>query len=276
MRFGLSLPIFDQLADPRLLADLAVAAEQAGWDGIFVWDHLRYRAPAKSATDPWVALAAMATRTERIHLGPMVTPIARRRPQVLARQLVALDQLSGGRVIFGAGLGQDTSGEEFVGFGEATDAKVRAAMLDEGLDVLTGLLSGELIDHHGEHFTAAATQFLPTPVKEHIPFWLAARWPNPRPLRRAARYDGVYVIEVTPADLPALIATIQAERGLSNGTPFDVVVHDTATADPGPWRDAGATWLLTTFDPFTVTADEVRNAVTAGPAPSSSPTKRAR
>jgi alkanesulfonate monooxygenase SsuD/methylene tetrahydromethanopterin reductase-like flavin-dependent oxidoreductase (luciferase family) len=260
VRTGLSLPIFDQLADPALLADLAADAEDAGWDGVFLWDHLRYRAPAVSATDPWIALAAIAAQTSRIRLGPMVTPLARRRPQVVARQLVALDHLSAGRMVFGAGLGLDTSGEEFLRFGEETDPKRRGAMLDEGLDVLTGLLSGEELDHHGEHFTVDHVSYLPTPVHARLPIWLAARWPNRRPLRRAARYDGVYVIDITPLEVPAVFAAIEAERPRGLGA-FDVVVHDKAGADPAPWRDAGATWLLTTFDAFTVTADEVRAAI---------------
>src|SRR4051812_47040547 len=193
MRFGLTLPPFDGLADPGLLADLAVAAEAAGWDGVFVWDHVRYRAPVRAATDPWIALAAIAVRTERIALGPMVTPLARRRPHIVARQLVAIDQLSAGRVVLRAGLGPDRSGEEFARFGEQPDLAIRAAMLDEALDVITALLGGEPVDHHGTHYTATDVTFLPRPVRGHIPVWIAARWPNPRPLQRAARYDGLYV-----------------------------------------------------------------------------------
>jgi alkanesulfonate monooxygenase SsuD/methylene tetrahydromethanopterin reductase-like flavin-dependent oxidoreductase (luciferase family) len=264
MRFGLSLPIFDQLADPILLAELAESAEAAGWDGVFIWDHLRYRAPATSATDPWIALAAMAARTERVLLGPMVTPLARRRPQVVARQVVALDHLSGGRVVLGVGVGQDTSGEEYVGFGEAIDTRRRADMLDEGLDVLTGLLSGERVDHHGEFYTATDTQFLPTPVQPHLPIWVAARWPNPRPLRRAARYDGVYAIDLTPSDLPQLIERVAASRD-GDRVGFDVVVHRRANEAATPWADGGATWLLTTFDPFAVTAAAARAVIAEGP-----------
>ena len=130
MRAGLTLPIFDGLADPRLLADLAATAEQAGWDGVFVWDHVVYRSPVRAATDPWIATAAMAARTERVALGPMVTPLARRRPQVVARQAVALDHLSGGRLVLGVGLGLDRSGGELSRFGEELDDRRRAAMLD--------------------------------------------------------------------------------------------------------------------------------------------------
>jgi alkanesulfonate monooxygenase SsuD/methylene tetrahydromethanopterin reductase-like flavin-dependent oxidoreductase (luciferase family) len=263
MRFGLTLPIFDRLADPILLAELASEAEAAGWDAVFVWDHLRYRPPVKSATDPWIVMAAMATRTERILLGPMVTPLARRRPQIVARQLVALDQLSDGRMVLGVGLGLDSSGEEFVGFGEEADPRRRAQLLDEALGLLGSLLAGEEVDHHGEHFTASGVRFLPTPVQSRLPIWVAARWPNQRPLRRAAAYDGAFIIEITPADLPAALETIKAERsdGLRD---YDIVVQDLAGADPQPWADAGATWLLTTFDPFTVDADVVRAVIRQG------------
>jgi alkanesulfonate monooxygenase SsuD/methylene tetrahydromethanopterin reductase-like flavin-dependent oxidoreductase (luciferase family) len=264
MRFGLSLPIFDELADPLVLAELAGQAEAAGWDGVFVWDHLRYRAPARSATDPWIALAAMASRTRRVRLGPMVTPLARRRPQVVAKQLVALDQLSAGRVVMGVGLGLDTSGEEFRRFGEELDVRRRAEMLDEGLEVLRGLLSGREVDHHGAHFTVESTQLLPTPVQERLPIWVAGRWPNLRPVRRAARFEGMYVIDITPPELPALVGALAAERpGGFEG--FDVVVHDVAGADPAPWVEGGATWLLTTFDAFAVTREAVSEAIAAGP-----------
>lgn len=265
MRFGLTLPIFDRLADPGLLADLAAEAEQAGWDAVFVWDHVVYRAPVVAATDPWIAMAAIATQTERVLLGPMVTPLARRRPQIVARQLVALDRLSNGRLVFGVGLGLDSSGEEFVRFGEDLDVRRRGERLDEGLDVLTGLLSGAPLDHRGRHFTAAGVQFQPTPVRGRLPIWVAARWPNRRPLRRAARFDGVFVIEVGPAELAAAVEVVAAERpgGLDG---FDVVVDQLAAdADWAAMSSAGATWGLTTFDQFTVGPDEVRRVIAQGP-----------
>jgi alkanesulfonate monooxygenase SsuD/methylene tetrahydromethanopterin reductase-like flavin-dependent oxidoreductase (luciferase family) len=178
---------------------------------------------------------------------------------------VALDHLSNGRIVFGVGLGLDSSGEEFVRFGEEPDLRRRAEILDEGLDLLTALMSGDEVDHRGAHFTASGVRFLPTPVRGHLPIWIAARWPNPRPLQRAARYDGVFVIEVAPSDLPGAVASIEAARPAGRGD-FDVVVNDVAGADPQPWADAGATWLLTRFDPFTVTAADVRAVITRGPA----------
>jgi alkanesulfonate monooxygenase SsuD/methylene tetrahydromethanopterin reductase-like flavin-dependent oxidoreductase (luciferase family) len=259
---GLSLPIFDELADPRVLARLAAAAEAAGWDGVFVWDHLRYREPVVAATDPWIALAAMAVATERIQLGPMVTPLARRRPAVVARQVVALDHLSGGRVVLGLGLGLDASGEELSRFGEETDDRERARMLDEGLEVLRGLLSGEPVSHRGVHYTAEA-RFLPTPARPGgMPIWLAARWPNHRPIARALRHDGVFLIDTEdPGDL-AEITALAAGIG---DRPFDVVVEGWPGTPVEPWAAAGATWWLAQFDPFAVTIAHVHAVIAAGP-----------
>ena len=182
MNYGLTLPIFDEMADPAVLAELATEAEEAGWDGVFVWDHVYYRPPVTAATDPWIALAAMAAATDSITLGPMVTPLARRRPQVVARQIVALDQLSEGRMVLGVGLGLDSSGGEFVRFGEETDVAVRAERYDEALRVLRALLTGHRVDHDGPHYRVSDAQFLPRPYRGRLPVWTAVRWPNRRPL----------------------------------------------------------------------------------------------
>jgi alkanesulfonate monooxygenase SsuD/methylene tetrahydromethanopterin reductase-like flavin-dependent oxidoreductase (luciferase family) len=262
VRRGLTVPIFDELADPRVLAELAAAAEGAGWDGFFVWDHVRYRPPVVAATDAWIALAAIAGATSRIELGPMVTPLARRRPWIVARQAVALDVLSGGRFVLGLGLGLDASGEELSRFGEELDDRRRAAMLDEGLVILTGLLRGEPVQHGGEHYVVDAPPFLPGPVRPGgIPIWLGARWPNRRPIERALRHDGVFLIDTSdPADLTEIVA-----RSATLGRPFDVVVEGDPGTDVLGWVDAGATWWLATFDPFTTTPAVVRAAIDAGP-----------
>jgi alkanesulfonate monooxygenase SsuD/methylene tetrahydromethanopterin reductase-like flavin-dependent oxidoreductase (luciferase family) len=172
--------------------------------------------------------------------------------------------LSHGRMVLGVGLGLDTSGEEFVRFGEEPNIRRRAEMLDEGLDVLTGLLSGAEVDYRGQHFMVSGVRFVPTPVQPHLPIWVAARWPNRRPMQRAARYDGVFVVDIEPSQLPEVIAEIATARpsGLAG---YDVIVHDVAGADPQRWADGGATWLLTRFDPFTVTAADVRAVIARGP-----------
>jgi alkanesulfonate monooxygenase SsuD/methylene tetrahydromethanopterin reductase-like flavin-dependent oxidoreductase (luciferase family) len=95
---GIFVAPFDELVEPRLLAELAVRAEARGWEGFFLWDHVAYRQPVRAVADPWVAMAAIACATERIRIGPLVTPLSRRRVQKLARETVTLDRLSGGRL----------------------------------------------------------------------------------------------------------------------------------------------------------------------------------
>jgi alkanesulfonate monooxygenase SsuD/methylene tetrahydromethanopterin reductase-like flavin-dependent oxidoreductase (luciferase family) len=184
---------------------------------------------------------------------------------VLARQVAALDQLSGGRFVLGAGLGLDTSGGELSRFGEELDDRVRAEMLDEGLALLGDLLAGRRVDHPGPHFTALDVQFEPAAVAGRVPVWVAGRWPNRRPLQRAARHDGLFLIDVVaPADLSAAAEVIGDCRddGLAG---FDLVVQLTEGESPRPWEAAGATWWLACFDPFTVTATEVRQRIKRGP-----------
>jgi alkanesulfonate monooxygenase SsuD/methylene tetrahydromethanopterin reductase-like flavin-dependent oxidoreductase (luciferase family) len=238
---GIYLAPFDELADPALLAELARDAEAAGFDGFFLWDHVDYRAPVEAILDPWICMAAIAVATERIALGPMITPPARRRVHKLARETATLDLLSGGRLIFGAGLGSDNSGE-FTKFGEEADAKARALLLDEGLADLQRYWAGG---------------FRPTPA-HHIPIWLAAWWPNRKPVRRAARFDGLFPIELPG---PEAVAELRAELP---PPPFDIVLSHPPETDLKPWFDAGATWCVTGFGNQPRLSD-VRAAIAAGP-----------
>lgn len=183
MNFGFYTPNFDFCGDPRVLADLAHEAEETGWGGFFIWDHLQFSEPA---ADPWVALAAMAMRTERIRLGPLITPVPRRHIAKLAREVLTLDHLSGGRVILGVGAGYPDF-PEYTAFGDGGDAKIRAAKLDEGLEVLAGLWSGNPLKHHGVHYQVECPGFQPAVQKPRVPVWVAATWPSKKPLRRAAR-----------------------------------------------------------------------------------------
>lgn len=247
MRRAIFVAPFDELSDPRLLAELAAAAEERGFDGFFLWDHIQYSAPVRQVSDPWVALSAIACATTRIELGPMVTPLSRRRIHKLARETVTLDRLSGGRLILGAGLGSDNHGE-FTDHGEVSEPRERAQLLDAGLEQLTAFWDGG---------------FEPRPVREpRIPIWLAARWPARRPVRRAARYDGLFPIEMPgPEALEELAAEVREQRGGDDG--FDLVVTEPAGADPGPWEQAGATWFLTGFGK-SPSEREVREAIDAG------------
>ena len=249
MKRAIFVAPFDECSDPRLLAELAAEAEERGFDGFFVWDHIQYSAPVRRVSDAWVVLSAIASATTRIELGPMVTPLARRRIQKLARETVTLDRLSDGRLILGAGLGSDNHGE-FTDYDEVSEPRERAQLLDAGLERLTAYWAGD---------------YEPPPVRQpRIPIWLAARWPARKPVRRAARYDGLFPIELPGPDaLAELVAVVRDERGAGEG-PFDVAVEEPAGADPGPWEAAGATWLLTAFD-RSPSEREVREAIAAGP-----------
>jgi alkanesulfonate monooxygenase SsuD/methylene tetrahydromethanopterin reductase-like flavin-dependent oxidoreductase (luciferase family) len=249
LRRGLFLAPFDELAEPLALVDLAVQAEAAGWDGVFLWDHIAYRPPVRAVADPWVALSAIAAHTDRVRLGPMVTPLSRRRVQKLARETVTLDRLSRGRLTLGVGLGSDNA-RELEPFGEVTDPRERARLLDDGLARLSSLWDGE---------------FEPPPVQQpRIPVWVAGRWPKRRPVRRAVRWDGLFPIELPgPEAIAELAAEIAAQRPADAG-PFDLVVEIEPGEDPAPWHDAGATWVLTGFGRQPRVA-QVREGITAGP-----------
>jgi alkanesulfonate monooxygenase SsuD/methylene tetrahydromethanopterin reductase-like flavin-dependent oxidoreductase (luciferase family) len=264
-KHGLFLPPFDALADPQLIAQLAADAEKAGWDGLFLWDHMAYSPPVQAILDPWICLAAIAVATERITLGAMVTPLSRRRPAVVARQAVTLDLLSRGRLVLGFGLGDDGGSGEMSRFGEEPDPRIRAGMLDEGLFVLRRMLSGELVDHHGTHYTAAGVQLLPRPYRASgIPFWIGARWPNARPLRRAAKHDGAFVIALkTDDDVRSLVDAVGELRGGAGD--FDIVVELPGDDDAAAWSVPGVTWLLTRFGPYDLDAATVAARIAAGP-----------
>lgn len=263
-RYGFDFPPFGDLADPRPMADVAHRAERAGWDGVFVWDHVTYRSPVTHVGDPWIGLAAMANATERVALGVMVSPLPRRRPQIVARQSVALDLLSDGRFVLGVGIGLDSSGRELSAFGEEFEDRSRGAMLDESLEVIRGLWSGERYSFDGEHYLVDDVAFLPRPLSQpHPPVWVAARWPYRRPLRRAASWDGLFLIDQEhPDQLAEAAAHVEGERGNLEG--FDIVTHLEIDSDPGPWIAAGATWLLTKI-PYDAASPEIVAIAAAGP-----------
>jgi alkanesulfonate monooxygenase SsuD/methylene tetrahydromethanopterin reductase-like flavin-dependent oxidoreductase (luciferase family) len=264
MRRGLTVAPFETLASPRELAELAASAEAAGWDGFFVWDHLLYTGVTDIA-DPWTCLAAIAMRTSRMTIGPMITPLPRRRPHVLARQAVTLDHLCEGRLVLGLGLGDDGGDGELSCFGEEVDPRRRGTMLTEGLEVLTGLLSGEAVDHHGEHYRASGARFRPTAHRPGgIPIWLAARWPNRGPMRRAAGYDGLFTIRF---DEPSNLVTVRqwVADARQSDCPFEFIVDAPPGTDPEPWAEVGADWLLTELRPGLLDLAGAQELIAAGP-----------
>lgn len=243
MRHGLSIPPVGRLSDPHLLVELAVAAEAHGWDGFFLWDHLQRPAGEPlGLADPWVALAAIAARTTRIRLGPMVTPVARRRPLKLAHEAASLDQLSRGRLILGTGLGVDAGGE-FSRTGEETDPRVRGAMLEEGVTLLDRLLRGEQVVHRGPNYTLDGITLSPTGVQQpRVPIWMAARGHTLAPVRRAARFEGVALLAISPERLEEVIACVRAERGSLDG--FDIAIWETDEHPLTAYEHRGATWAV--------------------------------
>jgi alkanesulfonate monooxygenase SsuD/methylene tetrahydromethanopterin reductase-like flavin-dependent oxidoreductase (luciferase family) len=260
MQYGIYLPPFGPCADPITLATLAADAEAAGWDGFFLWDHITSGGTLPFA-DPWIALAAIAVRTQTLRLGALVTPLPRRRPWKVARETVTLDHLSRGRLVVGVGLGQVPN--EFDDLGEEADPKVRAAMLDEGLDVLTNLWSGEPFRHEGTYYHIRHAQFLPRPVQTpRIPIWVAGFWPLKSPFRRAARWDGIFGLGhnlpltqmMKPEDMSTMISYVHEQRTLAGlaAEPFEVIHGGVSSgidreadgAIAQTYAEVGVTWWL--------------------------------
>ena len=265
MRSAVWVPLFDELADPLVVARLAAAAEEAGWDGMFVWDQLWWREPIAAVSDPWITMAAMATATERLRIGPMVTPVARRRPVKLLREATTLDLLSGGRLALGVGLGSDRFAGEYSRTREEVDDRVRAEQLDESLQILTAGWTGESVSHHGKHYTVDSVRFLPRPESGRIPIWIAGFPGNQKPIRRAVRYDGFFPVNLTsPDQLAEIVTTLESLRGSLTG--FDIVAAVAPSDDVRAYASVGATWCLTDFDPATLRVADVRAVIAAGPA----------
>jgi alkanesulfonate monooxygenase SsuD/methylene tetrahydromethanopterin reductase-like flavin-dependent oxidoreductase (luciferase family) len=272
MKFGFITPNFDYCGDARVLAELAQEAEDAGWDGFFIWDHIQLL--GEPHADPWIALAAMAMRTEHTRLGTLVTPVPRRHIGKLAREVATLDHLSGGRVILGVGAG--AGGPEYTGFGDDSDQKTRAAKLDEGLEVLAGLWSGSPVKHHGVHYRVECAAFQQPLQKPRVPVWVAATWPARKPLRRAARWDGVVPIAPNAIEhgvlgvdeLRNVVAYVRERRAPNE--PFDVVQfgqtkdrQDTGKVEA--YIEAGATWWIEYIFTWDTSLQAARDRVHKGP-----------
>lgn len=249
MKYGFVMP----MGDARQVADAARRAEQAGWDAIFVWEPVW-------GVDAWVCLTAAAMVTERIRLGTMISPLSRMRPWKMASETATLDNLSGGRVILSVGLGAVDTG--FVEFGEQTDRKIRAELLDESLAIITGLWKGQPFAFDGKHYQVKPSSFMlpPPPVQQpRIPIWVVGAWPSVKSMRRVARYDGLLpsakdeqgrVSGASPQQVAEMKAWIANERGSMDA--FDIVVEGLTPGDDvqraqdiiAPWQAAGATWWL--------------------------------
>ena len=263
MRFAISIPnIGGEFADPHFATELAREAEESGWDGFFVWDHI-------GADWDW------PVSDPRIVLGPMVTPLLRRRPWKVAREAVTLDHLSRGRLRLGVGIGTDSE-NEYSCYGEPADDKLHAAMLDEGLEVLEGLWGGRPFDYAGVHYQLNGAHYLPMPVQRpRIPIWVAGVWPNRRPFRRAVRWDGVVPLgkdgPLRPGDYRDMLAYVGEHR--TSADRFDVTVgRQTSGDDPAEdaesaaaYAEAGVTWWIEELNNWRGRIEGQRKRVHSGP-----------
>lgn len=264
MRHAIYLPPFATFGDVDIVLEVAADAEAAGWDGLFMWDHLLFSEDVPFV-DPWIALAAVAARTQRLTIGPLVTPLARRRVHKVARESVTLDHLSKGRLVLGVGLGIDFW-REYSAFAEAaTTDRVRSEMLNEGVEALRALWTGEPVSYAGHHVTIDGARFLPRPHQPTIPIWAAAFWPlrSDRPIRRAAGCDGVIPFDERGPLRPDDVVELRRRLGKEGDLSYDVCLHgpqDWAT----DYEAAGVTWLMLSFGPDQP-LDEVRSLTGAGP-----------
>ncbi|MFJ8434887.1 LLM class flavin-dependent oxidoreductase [Kitasatospora sp. NPDC094019] len=279
LRYAVGLPNRREYADPRLLRELGVLAERSGWDGFFLWDGQVAEHPDEHVTDSWTTLAAIAADTERLRIGVMVNVLALKRPAEVARATVALDLLSDGRLIFGAGLG--SSAAEFEALGQDPAPRVRAEKLDEALRILDGLWTGRPFTFHGRWFTVTDLTFQPvSPQRPRIPVWIAGTWPARRPMRRAAHWDGVFPTRagvghtemMPPADLEAVVSYVRSQQP-SQDRPFDVVMEGRTSGDQraadaalvAPYRAAGLTWWVEKLGWFRGPVELVRARIASGP-----------
>ncbi|MHA2296690.1 MAG: LLM class flavin-dependent oxidoreductase [Candidatus Hodarchaeales archaeon] len=226
VKFGIYIANHGITSNPQDYIELATITEKNNWDGFFIWDHIHHgKKNPDPFLDPWVILAGIAVKTEKLRIGTTVTALARRRPWKVARETVSIDRLSNGRLILGVGLGSDV---DFSSFGEKGNKQSRGKKLDEALDVITGLWTGKPFSYQGEHFQLDEVKFIPKPVQINIPIWVGGNWSNKKPFRRAAKYDGVFPLRdgelSLENDLEALKECIRyIKRHRTSPEPFDVV-----------------------------------------------------
>ena len=282
MKYGLNLPNGGVCGDARTLAEFAHLAEESGWDGVFLEDYIVWQGHQDVPTcDPWIALAAMALSTSHIRLGTSVTPLTRRRPWKVAREAATLDHLSNGRIILGAGLGDTSVDISFTHFGEVTDIKQRATMLDEALDILLGLWSGEPFHYEGKFYHIKELTLLPKPVQQpHIPIWIGGGYPLKGPTQRALRFDGSCMYKQPssgpwedwkPEEVRALKTLAENQRSASR--PFDIALGGRHRDED--WNkecalikslaEAGATWWIEYLPPTIGGLSEFHASIERGP-----------
>ena len=276
LRCAVGLPNVGEYGDPRLLVDLACRAESSGWDGVFVWDHVAYRELGWAVADPYVSVAAIAAQTSRIRVGVLIAALARRRPWKFAREMATLDVLSEGRLVVGVGIGSQGR-EEFAAFGEDPDPRRRHELVDEGLDIVCGLWSGQPFSYDGRHYRVTENLFVPSPVQRpRPPIWIGGRWPTRRSFRRAARFDGVFPTfeggghaeRPAPEQLKAAVEYTRSHRS-GQATAFDVVIEGQSAGQDheliGAYQEMGVTWWIEKLGWFRGPVDFTRRRIEQGP-----------
>lgn len=268
--------------DTRTLMAQVQAAEAAGWDGFFIPDCIGIETPTfppGPAYDPWVQLGVLATYTERIKLGTLLSAPSRRRPWKLARETVTIDHLSNGRLILGVGLGAASDDVGFYKVGEAMDLRTRAELMDESLTILDGLWRSVRVSFHGKHFHVDEMQLLPPSVQQpRIPIWVVGALGRARSMNRTMRWDGIIPQKMvdgapaalTPEDVQSIRAYAAERRDPS--APFDIITEgETPGDDPvrgaemvRPLAEAGATWWIESRWSAR-DADEIMTRIMQGP-----------
>ena len=265
-----------ELATPDNLIEYAVAAEEAGWDGVFLADGLT---PVFKTVDPWITIAAISTQTSEIRMGTWVSPMPRRPPWQVAQDLAAIDHLSDGRVILGAGLGNE---ENYTTYGRAWEPSEIGDQYDEALEIIDALWSGGPVTYDGDYYQIEGAELHLTPVQEpRIPIMLGCWWPNKRPFQRAAHWDGIMPVA------PSFYGKEGIQGEPITGSPEEELrdliayYHDVAD-DPGEilvqidppeapddfaevCEDAGATWLFSASLLDEESHDENLERIHAGP-----------
>ncbi len=269
-RYGLYIPNYGPLAEPSIMIKLARLAEEKGWEGIFLWDHIPTDS-SKKAYDPWLLLSLVALNTEKMRIGTTVTPLARRRPQKVVKEVVTLDHISNGRFTLGIGLG---GRKEFEAYGESFRLKPTAEKLDESIEILRLLWSGEPVEFIGKHYQIKA-QHSPTPIQKQVPIWVGGNWPNKAPFRRAARHQGVFPLKagdgygMTPQDYKDILNYIEKHGG--DLTNYDVVMTVYSEGDPEKdrwmekFREEGVNWFVDCLDPWRGNTKYLLDRVKKGP-----------
>lgn len=275
MKFGLMLPNKGKpYGDANLLIELASLAEESGWEGFFLWDHIGGGGTSPTV-DSWLCLGAIAGQTKTLRLGTMITPLARRRPQKVAREIVTLDNISRGRAVLGVGLG-DMENKDFKAFGEVTGPRTRAEMLDESLAIIVGLQSGKPFSFDGKHYHVTDALFKPEPIQQpRVPVWVSAHWPFQRPLKRAARWDGLlprgWGVPITSEIIRQMAGNVFKQR--TSETPFDIIkygatdgkdfVKDRALVKK--YEKAGVTWWVEEIHSTRGSLKQIQKRIMAGP-----------